>query len=111
MIVRCLLIFCQITHVSSGADDLNQIGASLLPAGLELLVIVGRFANPLRNVPSSHANATFGGIGPLCRGLLPNWFAHGVHGYRAVAMFSKPILNSHSGCLRQRARAARLRLL
>src|SRR5258708_2390382 len=111
MTIRYLLIFCHMTHVSSCADDRNQVGASLLPAGLELLVIVGGFTHPLRNVPSCHADPPFGGIRPLCRGFLANWFAHCVNGYSAVAMLSKPVLNRHSGRVSQRTRAAGFRLL
>src|SRR4051794_30073773 len=114
MIFRCFLIVGQITHVSlsrSRSMSRRRYATSLLPAGLELLVISGRLADPLRNVPGSHANAAFGGVGPLRGGLLSDWFAYGVHRYGAVTMFSKPVLNSHGGSSRQRTRAARFRLL
>ena len=60
MTARCLLILCHMTHVSSTPDLTSQFGAILLPAGLELLAVVGWLTHPLRSVPSCHADTSFG---------------------------------------------------
>ena len=83
----------------------------LLPARLELLVVVRRFTNPLRDVSSRRTNASFRRIGPLSGRFLSNGLAHAIHRHGAVPVFAKPVLNCDGGCCRQVARPTRFRLL
>ena len=98
-------------HLGPPASESGGQATRLLPTRLERLVVVRRFTNPLRDVASRGAHATFCRIGPLSRCFLADGLAHGVHRHGAVPVFAKPVLNRNRRCSRQVPRSARLRLL